>query len=112
MLDVSTASRQRDTALRAGYAALGMCWRGIGRPSSVPFQGSVLAYGGAVLDALVGSGANIHDCSELAVDALALCIEAIPDLGAAAEAEDFTDSGSTPESDASDGSKPPASPSP
>lgn len=47
---------------RALAAALGMCWQGLGRPKA-RFETTlnVLAYGGQVMDELVGRGVSVEE---------------------------------------------------
>jgi hypothetical protein len=97
MIEVVQFGEDPETSLRAGFAALGMCWRGIGRPKGARFRGRILAYGGDVLDELLASGANLADCTTVALAAMRLCLASMPSLQEAAVAEDFTGTGSTPD---------------
>lgn len=83
--DVVIASHRPGCENRAYAAALGLCWPYLSRKR--PYTGDVIAYGGSVIDFVVGGGADFLEMVSIAVEAYNLCMEGLVPVEGA---QDFT----------------------
>lgn len=83
--DVVLASQRPGCENRAFAAALGLCWPYLSRKR--PYTGDAIAYGGSIIDFVVGGGADFMEMTSIAVEAYNLCMEGLVPVEGA---QDFT----------------------